>query len=272
MVPRDILSVLTASKQESVFAAAEILAKRWKAHITALYLARQPEPLDADVYYATALWADLLEQARQSFAREREAIQKRVDRIEAQVEVRQEEVLAGTAEATVARHALHADLTIMALPDTEPGQMAFEGALFRSGRPVMLIPPQWKGETIGRRILVAWKARPEAARALAEAAPFLAAAEEVTVVTVDAQPDGYGGGPGRDISTHLARKGLDIELRNVDGMGRPPELALLNEARSVAADLIVMGGYGHSRLREYVLGGVTRALTRASPVPILLSH
>jgi nucleotide-binding universal stress UspA family protein len=70
----------------------------------------------------------------------------------------------------------------------------------------------------------------------------------------------------------LARKGLDVQLRNADGLGRSPEEALIAEARHMDADLIVMGGYGQSRLREFVFGGVTRALTRTSPLPLFLSH
>lgn len=107
---------------------------------------------------------------------------------------------------------------------------------------------------------------------LADAEPFLQAADQITVVTVDAQFDGYGEGPGRDICTYLAHKGFSVELRNVDGMGRQAEVALMNEARALDADLIVMGGYGHSRLREFVFGGVTRAMSRSATTPVLMSH
>lgn len=272
MLPMDVLAVVTSSKQESVFAMADCLAAKSGGHVTVLYLARQPEPLDANIYYAASLWAELLEEARKSFAVERAAIEKRLTRMQSRAEVRQEEVLAATVEGVVSRHAMHADLCVLPMLADEALSIAFEGALFGSGRPVLLAPAAWSEGPLGRNIAIAWKAKREAARALGDALPFLPEAEKITVITVDAHPDGYGEGPGRDICTHLARKGLDVELRNVDGGGRPAETAILHEARALDADLIVLGGYGHSRVREYVFGGVTRALTRTSTIPLLLSH
>lgn len=271
MLPMDVLAVVTSSKQESVFAMADSLAAKSGGHVTVLYLARQPEPLDANIYYAASLWAELLEEARKSFAVERAAIEKRLTEMQSRAELRQEEVLAATVEGVVSRHAMHADLCVLPVQAEEALSIAFEGALFGSGRPVLLAPPAWR-EALGKNVVVAWKAKREAARALGDALPLLPGAEKITVITVDARPDGYGEGPGRDICTHLARKGLDVELRNVDGGGRPAETAILHEARALNADLIVLGGYGHSRAREYVFGGVTRALTRMSTIPLLLSH
>jgi nucleotide-binding universal stress UspA family protein len=178
----------------------------------------------------------------------------------------------GSVEALVAKHAMHADITVLASSTDASLEAAFEGALFKSGRPLLLVPMDERPATIGKRIAVAWKAKREAARALADAEPFLREADQITVVTVDAQFDGYGEGPGRDICTYLAHKGFSVELRNVDGMGRPAELALMDEARALEADLMVMGGYGHSRLREFVFGGVTRALSRSATMPVLMSH
>jgi nucleotide-binding universal stress UspA family protein len=272
MASKEILAVATAPDQESVFAVSEHLAQSWGAHLTALYLARQLQPMVGDPALAASLWAEVAQQNQALAASEFAAIKERIKRIGAQTEIRREDVFAATAEGVAARHAMHADLTILQSPSTAYGDAAFEGALFRSGRPVLLTAPNWKAQTIGKRIMVAWKAKREAARALADAETFLREADQITVVTVDAQLDGYGAGPGRDICTHLARKGLSVELRNIDGMGRPAEMGLLNEARALEADLIVMGGYGHSRLREFVFGGVTRAISRNAPIPVLMSH
>jgi len=121
--------------------------------------------------------------------------------------------------------------------------------------------------------MVAWTAKRESARALADATPFMEGAEQIGLVAVDASP-AYQGDTfaGYDISTHLARHGLEISLRQPDSFGRTAAKALLDEARDCGADLIVMGGYGHSRLREFILGGVTRELTAHSSIPILISH
>lgn len=272
MTPVDIVVVLTSPGEDSVFNAAEVLSRRWNAHVAVLHLAHLPEAPGGELYVAGNLWAKLVDDSRSASAAELKKIKARAERIDSGLEVRQAEVVLGTVESIVAEHALHADLTLMERPGSDLAHAAFEGALFSSGRPILLVPPQWNGEALGKRILVAWKSKRESARALADAAPFLHEAEEVVVVTVDAKPNGYGAGPGRDISRHLARRGLDVELRNVDGQGRPAEEALVAEARHIDADLVVMGGYGQSRLREFVFGGVTRALTRTSPIPLFLSH
>jgi nucleotide-binding universal stress UspA family protein len=272
MMPKDILAIVTTPDQESVFAAAEQLAKRWNAHVAVLYLARQPEAIIGDPAYSATLWASVTAEAAGASTREFEQIQQRAAKLDAPVEVRREEVLVSTVEDVVARHAMHADIAIVQAPANMHEDAAFEAALFRSGRPVLVAPRAWAPREIGRRAIVAWKLKREAVRAVADAEPFLADAQLVAVVTVDAKREDGGGVAGRDLSAHLARKGINVELRNVDGMGQSAEAALLSEARALDADLIVMGGYGHSRLREFVFGGVTRALSRSSPIPVLVSH
>lgn len=269
---KDVLAIVTDPSEEGAFRAAEYLAKRWDGHSTVLYLAREPEVIVGDPAYTATLWTAVAEKAAEASTREFEGVKARVNRMEGRNEVRREGVFVATAEAVAARNAMHADITIMQSPANMHEDAAFEGALFRSGRPVLVAPATWKGGTIGKRIIVAWKPKREAARAIADAAAFLDEADRVTVVTVDAAADADGAAAGRDICANLARKGVAVELRNVDGMGQPAETALINEARALEADLIVMGGYGHSRLREFVFGGVTRALSRTSPIPVLLSH
>ena len=99
-------------------------------------------------------------------------------------------------------------------------------------------------------------------------------AETVIVVTVDAKPRlfGHGEHPGANIAAHLSRRGKHVEVRNVDGAGKPVSAALIEQARAINADLIVMGGYASSRLREMVFGGATRDLLRKSEAPLLMSH
>ncbi len=272
MTSMDILAVVASPEQESVFLAAEALAKRWKGRVSVLYLAREAEPITGDPFYTASLWAELVKEARVTAQKEFAAVRARAERIDASVEVRSEPVYISTAEDVAGRHALHADLAIMQTPKADHEERAFEGALFRSGRPVLLLPPDWRGGAIGKHVLVAWKAKREAARALADAAPFLAGSEHTVVATGDAQPEGDGARPGQGVTMHLARKGVKVELRNIDGLGRTAEAALIDEAKTIGADLLVMGGYGHSRLREFVFGGVTRAISRACPIPVLMSH
>ena len=272
MAPTEILAIVSGPGQEGVLGTGEMLASRWGGRLTVLLLGQLPEPVTGDPIYTSSLWADLVTEARARFVKDREALAKRLENMDVTVELRQEETMLGAVEALVAKHAMHADITVLASSKDAPLEAAFEGALFKSGRPLLLVPMAERPQTIGNRIVVAWKAKREAARALADAEPFLRDANQITVVTVDAQPDGYGEGPGRDICTYLAHKGFSVELRNIDGMGRPAEVGIMNEARALEADLIVMGGYGHSRLREFVFGGVTRALSRSAAMPVLMSH
>jgi nucleotide-binding universal stress UspA family protein len=173
--------------------------------------------------------------------------------------------------------ARYADLTLLARPTAETdsaGIAMIEGALFGSGRPIMLAPPDWRAPKVGENIVIAWNAKRESAHAVASASPLLDRAKRVLLLTIGAPPASRGGGAaaGVDMAAHLARRGVSAEVRNADGLGRRESDALLQECQTLGADLLVLGGYGHSRLQEYVLGGVTRDLLHASPIPLLMAH
>ncbi len=139
-----------------------------------------------------------------------------------------------------------------------------------SCRPVIALPFAGEFKTLGRRVLVAWNGSREAARATHDALPFLTQADKVMVLSVNATGEEHI--PGADISTHLARHGVGVEIHNrVQGNIGVGD-AILNAASDYGADLLVIGAYGHSRLRELVLGGVTRHLLRHMTVPVLMSH
>jgi nucleotide-binding universal stress UspA family protein len=125
-----------------------------------------------------------------------------------------------------------------------------------------------------KTVMVCWDAGREATRALSDAMPFIAEAGRVVIVTADAKArfEGHGEMPGADIALHLARHGVNVEVRNADTLSRRTAQALLDEARAVDADLIVMGGYGHSRMTQFMFGGVTREMLSESPIPLLMSH
>lgn len=180
------------------------------------------------------------------------------------------------SEAVVCQ-ARQADLVILGQvnPDHPPplGRHLIEAALMTSGRPILAIPYVGRFKAVGTRILVAWNNSREAARAVNDALPLLAQAALVTVLEVNStgrKPTATDA-TGADIARHLARHGINAEARTVAGGISVPD-ALLNYAADVSADLLVLGGYGHSRLRELVLGGVTRELLRHMTVPVLMSH
>lgn len=278
MTKRDILGiVLFAKDDEPVLAALETIG-RDQDQTTALLVQLLPNPVYAmDGAMMTTVWPQILEQARVDSAKELAALKKRCAGAARAIEIRTLETADTFAGEHAAVAARHADLTVMLRPEgamiADERQAIFEEVLFGSGRPVLLIPPTWRG-AIGRNILVGWNAKREAARALADAMPFIEAADQVKVVTVDAKPSpgGHGEHPGADITAHLTRKGVNATLRNLDGLGRDEGEALLAEARACSCDLLVIGGYGKTRLREFVFGGVTRTIVHTATVPVLFSH
>jgi nucleotide-binding universal stress UspA family protein len=188
-------------------------------------------------------------------------------------------VVEGRAVVSVALHARYADLAI--LGQENPGDAGVTGwtavletALLTSGRPILVVPYAGQFERIGRRVLVGWNAHREAARAVHDALPLIRGAQSVTVLSVDSDqdPGGRGEGPAADLSRHLARHGLRVSAKQTSSGGLDPTDVLLNYAADESCDLIVVGGYGHSRMREIVLGGVTRGLLQRAIVPVLMSH
>jgi len=176
-------------------------------------------------------------------------------------------------------HARYADLAILGQldPDSdEPDTIRPrpEHVALASGRPILVVPYAGNFPNLGRRIVIGWNASREAARAVNDAMPLLAAAEIVTVLIIDPRdgPRAHGELPGVDISLHLARHGVKAEIERTVSADLPIGEALLSRAADLGADLLVMGAYGHSRARELLLGGATRSLLRSMTLPVLMSH
>lgn len=141
-----------------------------------------------------------------------------------------------------------------------------------AGRPVLVVPYAGTFKRVGRRVLIAWNASQEAARAVTDALPMLARAEAVEVTAFEPQTADHGDIPGADISLYLARHGVKVTAAQQRGEGVDVGSQILSRAADFDADLIVMGAYGHARVRQLVLGGVTRTLLQSMTVPVLMSH
>lgn len=278
---KDILVIVSeAEADEPALALGEALANQCPdCHLAAAFLTPLPdEPLAYEPTVVAGVWAELLGRARQEAEAERRKVEARLRRSAAEIDLRNAEALSRDLGRVAAVHARYADVAIMTRPQDGAGaelrEEIVEGVLFHSGRPALIAPPGWQGSGIGKRVVVAWDASREATRALSEAQSILEKAEQIAVVTVDAKPKmfGHGDQPGANIAAHLSRRGLPAEVRNVDSMGRSASLAILEEAVALGADLVVMGGYAHSRLRELVFGGATRELLRSATVPLLMAH
>ena len=158
--------------------------------------------------------------------------------------------------------------------DASIGRHRLEEVVFASGRPVIGLPANWSVKTLGKRVLVAWDGGREAARAAFDALPFLVQAEAVRIVSVQGFMDEpvRQFTPGDDIATTLARHGARVETQTFRATRGSVREELKVQALDCGADLCVMGCYGHSRFRESMLGGVSRAMLRHIPFPLLLSN
>jgi nucleotide-binding universal stress UspA family protein len=182
--------------------------------------------------------------------------------------------LAGAAD-TFGAMARRFDLSVIAQAEPDkiaPEELIAEGALFGSGRPVVVVPYIQKTGVKLDRVMVAWDASRNAARAVADAMPFLARAGTIDVVIVASERPKSDEVAGADIGHHLARHGLKVEVKRIVATGTDVANTILSHAADSSADFIVMGGYGHSRLREFILGGATRGILSSMTVPVLMSH
>jgi len=153
-----------------------------------------------------------------------------------------------------------------------PEEVVDEGVLFESGRPVIFVPfIQTAGLKLDH-VLVAWDGGRAATRAIGDAMPFLEKAKQVEIVVVGGKPPKSDEVPGADLGQHLARHGIKVTVKRITAPDIDVPSTILSHAADSSADLIVMGGYGHSRLREFILGGATRGLLEAMTVPVLMSH
>ena len=176
----------------------------------------------------------------------------------------------------VTLHARYADLVLVGQPEAEDGSGVDPGFADRlvlaAGRPVLVLPYAGKFDTVGKRVLLAWNASREATRATTDALPLLKAADQVIVSPVRPDRAAHGESPGADIGLYLTRHGVRVEVAAIAGTDLDAGNALLSRAADFSIDLIVMGAYGHSRVSELILGGVTRTMLESMTVPVLMSH
>jgi nucleotide-binding universal stress UspA family protein len=278
---KDLLVVLDsdASARGRIELAAA-LAERFAAHLVGLYPLPIPEAPRHFGYYDPALLNPFFEELRAKARDAADKINETFEHITGLSGISAEwREIPGGPEADPALHARYADLTILGQLDPDSGETDTirprpEQVTLASGRPILVVPYAGNFHDPGRHVLIGWNATREAARAVNDAMPLLAAAEMVTVMTIDPRegPHGHGELPGADISLHLARHGVKAEIERTVSADLAVGEVLLSRAADLGADLLVMGAYGHSRARELLLGGATRSLLRSMTLPVLMSH
>ena len=281
MAYKNLMVVLDAdesSRERISYAAA--LAARFEAHLVGLYLT--VSSLTRDEY--ALLDIGILDISFFSDpAKSREETEKThalFEEVTARQGVSAEwRTASGYPAGMAAMHGRYADLIVIGQLDAYDSQAGLlrarpEEVTMLAGRPVLVVPFTGHFERLGARVLVGWDVSREAARAVGDAMPLLARAEAVTVLTIDAEqsPFGHGGIPGADIALYLARHGVKAEVERTVSAGIGIGNTLLSRAADYEANLLVMGAYGHSRVRELLLGGVTRTVLASMTLPVLMSH
>jgi nucleotide-binding universal stress UspA family protein len=182
--------------------------------------------------------------------------------------------MAGAADL-FGRIARRFDIAVVGQVHPEQGaseELLIEGALFGSGRPVIIVPHVQRPPIKLDGVLVCWDGSRPAARAIGDAMPFLARAKSIEVLVVTGERDKSGEITGTNMKRHLARHKIEVEIKRIAAGNADVQGAILAHAADCGADFMVMGAYGHSRLREFILGGVTRSILKSMPVPVLMSH
>lgn len=187
---------------------------------------------------------------------------------------------AAKAPAQLSFYARHADMTFMGQPDMrEPGasfqESLLDGVMFASGRPVYIVPYIGRFDMSVRKAVIAWDGGKKAVRAVNDAIPLLQGrGGEVVVLVMNAEErkGAHGSAPGEDIKAHLARHGIAAKIARESVRELAVDAAILNYLTDAGADLLIMGAYGHSRLREKAFGGVTNTILHQMTTPVLMAE
>lgn len=275
---RDILVHVDSTKPGSVrLSLAIALAKRFDARLSGIHIV--PTPNVPPVYRSSTVERvaeGYAEAARKAAAKSEALFRDRVTNLGLATDYQE-------AEGDIAEHLRQAsrfvDLIIVGQDDTEnpPGIEPFllpERVVFGCAAPVLVVPIRFMAEAIGRSVLVGWDGSGQAARAIRDALPFLREARTVTVVAVDPDRQGHltGGAHAPGMVARLARQGINVVGEDILSGQRDAAEVLLARAADLGADMMVMGAYGHMRLKEFILGGTTPGIVEQTAIPVIMSH
>jgi nucleotide-binding universal stress UspA family protein len=275
---KDVIANLQLGGSRSVATDFAIsVAAAFNAHVTGLAFLYEPSvPMMIDMY---GIPADVFETRRienESAAKAAVAHFNMLARDSAlSAEARMINVPAGDVPNLFASMARRFDLSVIAQPEPDKSdleRLIVEAALFDTGRPVLVVPYIQRAGLKLDRLMLCWDGSRSAARAAADAMPFILRAKAIEIAIVASEPAKSDELPGADMAHHLARHGAKVELQRIVTAETDVASTILSHAADNSADFLVMGGYGHSRLREFILGGVTRGILGSMTIPTLLSH
>ena len=254
------------------------LAAQFGARVTALYLIAEPFLRGGTAHAPSNVIHEHLAHADAEAESVLAGMAEEAERRGVQFVARKQTGSLDRLPSLLARDARNTDLVIVGQPNPETGSsdeaLLVEAAFMETGRPALMVPHAGVPAAAFKRVVVAWNASRESSRAVHDALPLLAAAEDVVILVVD--PESIGPAvsrePGSGVVAHLVHHGIPARVKAVESDRRNIGDFILAQAGEEAADLLVIGGYGHSRLREALLGGATRALLERATLPVLLSH
>ncbi len=273
MALKDLL-VLTGAGTDAAQGYAAWLSNVCGASLTAAVPVVEPS---MPAYVMTELPTDLLSRIQQEAEAEARKTLQNFSTLAQQAGTTFETIsfraVSGRVGDTVSYLARCFDATILPQAQSSGAEASevIEAVLFGSGRPLIIVPYIPVRKALGT-VLVAWDGGAPAARAVADALPLLTLARHVQIVTVSSRENEPLSLSGTNLARHLARHGINAELRRISSEDVDVANMLLSHAADAEADLMVMGGYGHTRLREFVLGGATREILRSMTIPVMMSH
>jgi nucleotide-binding universal stress UspA family protein len=276
-----VVFVDRSAASDARLAVAAQMSTRFAAHVAAVYPSgSDTPPFIGDGVMTASVYEQVLRAIEEGIERREQEAKARFDQARQRLDVAIEWRCArGEPVEQAGLHARYADIVVLgqvqaqADPADDP-TLRPEEVIFASSRPAIVIPHGHKPRAIGDNVVVAWNASRESARAVWDALPLLKSAREVTVLVLDPKrgPAAHGPMPGADIAKHLARHDIRTQVERLASDDQNSAEALLRRASELGADLLVMGAYGHSRLREFVLGGMTRSMLQHMSIPVLMSH
>ncbi len=247
------------------------LAKQFDAHLTGVYVLSYPT---VPGFVQTELPSEIIEQRYAEIRAAGEEMRQQFDATVKREGVPGEfRVMEGDVAEAVALCGRYSDVLVVSQPDPDhpaPTDGLAEDLLLAAGRPVLVVPYAGDQSHMGQRIMVAWSATRESTRAVHDAMGMLEKADEVVVFSVN--PEDKDHIAGADICTHLARHGVNATPRHIVAPDMRVGDSILSAVADNGIDMLVMGGYGHSRLRELAFGGATRAIMQSMTCPVMLSH
>jgi nucleotide-binding universal stress UspA family protein len=277
MQAKTILSIIGVNQNDDDLHSAIELCRASKAHLSVLVTALAAPPIGGYGEVTSTAWLEERERQTGALRRKVAATKTILQADDISFEVGRLFTEYGWAENEIGQLARYVDLTLIGggfLTQDDMRQEILNGALFQSPAPILLVPKGYPASLRPKTVLIGWDSRNEASLTVRAAMEQLTAADNVCVAMVDpsATIGSNGEEPGADVATFLARHGIRVSVDVLPSGGRAVADVLRQHAIDIGAELIVMGAYGHSRMREWLFGGTTRSMLEQTPVPLMMTR